>query len=171
MLLFSVLVGGLLLLWLAGWLGADLSQTAANVVPVGTYQLTSGAKSGNIAANIAITAGMPIYSDGTYWYAAGSGGNALQAGSTSIAIALNSAPGVNQPVTGILTGTVNLGATLVGGQTYVLSATGGASPGGKIAPISDLTTNNYVTILGTAKDTANLAICTGGVFASSALHA
>src|SRR5271165_2969995 len=126
MLLFTVVIGGLLLCWLASWLGADLAQTASSVVAVGTYQLTSGAKAGNIAANISIVAGMPIYTDGTYWYAAGGGGNALQAGNTGIAIALNSAPGVNQPVTGIVTGTVNLGATLIAGQTYVCSATGGA---------------------------------------------
>ncbi len=46
---------------------------------------------------------------------------------------------------------VNLGATLTVGTTYVVSATKGA-----IAPIADLTTLDYVTILGTASTTALL---------------
>ena len=50
-------------------------------------------------------------------------------------------------------GLINLGATLAVGQVYVVSATKGA-----IAPYGDLTTNDYVTILGVATTTALLDI-------------
>jgi hypothetical protein len=48
---------------------------------------------------------------------------------------------------------INLGATLVVGEVYVVSATLGA-----IAPIGDLVSTNFVTPLGTAISTSVLVI-------------
>lgn len=52
-------------------------------------------------------------------------------------------------------GDMDLGATLVKGQTYVVSAT---AVGGKIAPHSDLLLGDFPTRLGHAKSTALLAV-------------
>lgn len=161
--LLMLLIGGVLVCALAGWLGADLAITAANVVPITPYTAVTGKLSGPISGNQAITAGMAVYTDGTYWYAAGSGGNSLQSGNQGAGVALNSCPGANQPVSVWQTGTLTLGATLVAGQTYVISATGAGTPQGKIAPVADLVAGNFVTILGVAKDTANLISIASGV--------
>jgi hypothetical protein len=48
-------------------------------------------------------------------------------------------------------GNINLGATLTVGQIYVLSATAGG-----IAPVADLATGHYPSILGVATTASNL---------------
>jgi len=57
-------------------------------------------------------------------------------------------------------GNMDLGATLTVGETYVVSSTSGG-----IAPIGDLVSSNYVSILGiaTASDNLNLAINVSGI--------
>ena len=58
------------------------------------------------------------------------------------------------------TGSIDLGATLTVGETYVVSTNVGA-----IAPIGDLTTGDYTKILGvaTATDALKLGIYNSGV--------
>ena len=67
-------------------------------------------------------------------------------------IALHSSV-VNQPIVVCKSGNIDLGATLTTGETYVLSTTAGG-----IAPIADLATTEYVTLLGVATGAGNLLL-------------
>ncbi|MCK5605425.1 hypothetical protein KAR91_26270, partial [Candidatus Pacearchaeota archaeon] len=60
-----------------------------------------------------------------------------------------STAGAGQPVFGYIKGLIDLGATLVVGTVYAVSA----AAAGSIVPMSDLTTGNIVKVLGVA-DTA-----------------
>lgn len=123
---------------------SNLSQTAANVVA------SAGAKirrEFNFGATI--VAGTPCYIDPADNKAKAGDSSAL-ATANAIFLALNG--GANgQPAALLEEGDVNLGATLVVGETYILSADPGA-----IAPVADISTN-YVTILGVAKSASILA--------------
>jgi len=133
---------------------ADLSVTAANVLAGATAQIVTG------VAGATITAGQPLYAD------ASDGGrlkpadaNASAAAAAVVGIALHASLD-EQPVSYVRVGLVNLGATLTVGQIYVASATAGG-----VAPVSDLATGHYVTILGVAKTAAelDLAINVSGI--------
>lgn len=133
---------------------ADLSITAANVVA------NSGSSQEEWTAGATITAGQAIYkdsSDSNKAKLAQSDGTAAEA--TVRGIALNGASS-GQPVKVVRTGTMDLGATLTVGTTYVLSATAGG-----IAPIGDLTSGDYVSHIGigTAADELTLTITNSGV--------
>lgn len=124
---------------------ANLSQTAANVA-IGS-QIT---RTRVVQAGENLTQGQPVYlkaSDGKY-YRADANASAEAAKAVGIALTPASTNGyaVIQEGSG---GSVNLGATLTVGETYVVSATAGA-----IAPIADLTTGDYPCILGVATTTA-----------------
>jgi hypothetical protein len=124
---------------------ADLSITATAVI------LASGkARIGN--AGTTITAGEPLYKDTNgNLQLAGAGGAAVIA--VVVGISLNGAS-AGQPVAYAPTGSVlTINAVMTAGQTYVLSATAG-----KIAPVSDLATGNYVTHLGVAASTTSLPL-------------
>ncbi len=121
----------------SGLLAADLTQTAASVVP------GSGAVHANGVPGEAFSAGMPVYikaADGLLYKAL----NTTAAAASCVGIA--EATGVvGQRTFYQIGGQMNLGATLTVGETYVVSATAG-----KIAPIGDLASTNYVTYLGQA---------------------
>jgi len=124
---------------------ANLSQTAANVA-IGS-QIT---RTRVVQAGENLTQGQPVYlkaSDGKY-YRADANASAEAAKAVGIVLTPASTNGysVIQEGSG---GSVNLGATLTVGETYVVSATAGA-----IAPIADLTTGDYPCILGVATTTA-----------------
>ena len=145
---------------------ADISQNTTLVAYANPSNVIDG------TSNAAILVGNALYYDGTYWYPAGAGGNSNQSGFLGIGVALNSTPGAFQPVKVWKSGSINLGgAVLTVGQTYVVSASGGLTPNGKIAPITDLGTSNYVTILGVANTTSNLVSPPGGCLASGSQHA
>lgn len=132
---------------------ANLTQTAANVAK------NSGSET-YATAGESITAGMPVYlkSSDSKIYQCDS--NVTSAEAACVGIALCSAA-ASQPVVYAQSGaTVDLGATLTVGETYVLSATKGA-----IAPVGDLATNDYVTHLGVASaaDNLNLRIYASGI--------
>lgn len=130
---------------------ADISQTAASVVKVGTSVVIVA------TAGDTLTQGNVAYkATNGNWVRALSGGNAQQAGSGGVGIALNSA-NPNQPISIFTSGSINLGATLVVGETYVISANAG-----RIAPIGDLVTNSRVTLLGVTSDANNLATPNSG---------
>jgi hypothetical protein len=134
-----VLCGGVLY-------AADLSVTAANVVPASGYQFVDG------TAGETITAGQPLYlkaSDTRYWKA---DSDASSATATVIGIALNGSS-AGQPVRVQTGGDINIGATLTVGEIYVLSATAGA-----ICPEGDLVTDDFVSILGVATTASNLKL-------------
>lgn len=132
---------------------ADLTQTAANVAVgdlTGVQLVTAGE---------AITQGMPVYRkslDGYYYQTdadaadtadvAGIAVTPAGASADKFVLATNRSRG---------TADVNLGATLTQGETYVVS-----SNKGKIAPISDLTTGDYVSYIGVASSTSILKLKT-----------
>ena len=125
---------------------ADISQTAANVKAGASstrVQLVQGGET--------ITQGQPVYlaSDGKY-YQTDANDTAIKAQAKGIAVTPAATDGYFLMAND---GLVNLGATLAVGQVYVVSATKGG-----IAPYADLTTNDYVTILGIATTTALMEI-------------
>jgi hypothetical protein len=123
---------------------AELSQTAANVLGTAHDHVTAGAT---------ITAGMPVYADtaDANEYKA-SMANALATAKCN-GIALNGASN-GQPLTIQRSGEINLGATLVVGETYVVSD----ATAGKIRPLADLGAADYPVILGVAKTASILKL-------------
>ncbi len=126
---------------------ADLSITAANVVPDDGYNYADG------IAGETLTAGMPVYlksSDTRYWK---SDTNSATAEVRTVAgITLNGAS-AGQPVRVMSSGTVTIGATVAVGTIYVLSGTAGA-----IAPSTDLVSGWYTHILGIATTAAKIKL-------------
>lgn len=125
---------------------ANITQTAANVAAG-----SSATRVQLVQAGEAITQGMPVYlaSDGKY-YQTDANDTAVKAQAKGIAVSPASTDGYFLMA---VDGLINLGATLAVGQIYCVSATKGA-----IAPYGDLTTNDFVTILGIATTTALMDI-------------
>lgn len=126
---------------------ADLSITAANVAP------GANARKETVTAGATITAGTPVYKDtaDNDEYKASDADAAGTADSDGIALTGSSD---GQPlVIQKSGGSINLGATLVVGQVYVVSTTAGG-----IAPYADLLSGDYVTILGVATSTSLLKL-------------
>ena len=118
---------------------ADLSQTAASVTVKATGSVSI------VVGGEAITQGMPVYlnsSDGEH-YKADRTTSATTAAAVGIALTPCDADGDYFVIAKTGT-TVDLGATLTVGQTYVVSDSGG------ISAIADLASNDYVTHLGVA---------------------
>jgi hypothetical protein len=131
---------------------ADISVTASAVQAADTNTIKVTGTSG-----AAITAGQAVYADPADSYRI----KPAQANSANpthvpnlVGVALNSAPGANQPVTYASDGNVLFNAVLTVGQAYVVSA---ASAGG-IAPYGDLAATNFVGVLGVATSTTNLKL-------------
>lgn len=124
---------------------AAISPTAASVVKAAGSTTATG------TAGETITAGMSLYlgADNKI-YKAQCDGTANQAACIGIALTGSS---LDQPITYLSSGGINLGATLTVGETYVV----GTAFGG-INPIGDLVSTNYVTILGIATTASNLAV-------------
>lgn len=129
---------------------ADISITAANVVRVSGEQVSG-------VAGATITAGQPVYLDSTTSTYLLSDANASGKDAVS-GIALNGAA-AGQPLVVAKSGSVlTIGATVVVGTIYVLSATAGG-----ICPASDLATGHKTTVLGVATTAARLQL---NIFAS-----
>lgn len=125
---------------------ADLSITAGSVAvgDINTRVVT-------VLAGEAVTQGQPVYlnsSDGKYYKCDANAAGKQNA--NGIALTPASTDGYFQMV---VSGAMNLGATLTVGQVYVVSATAGG-----IAPYGDLTTGHTVTILGVATTAALITI-------------
>jgi NADPH-dependent curcumin reductase CurA len=117
---------------------ADLTQTAANVALGASTTPTRVVQFG-----VAVTQGNALYlsaTDGKYYKA-----DALTPGAQD-AYGIVALPG-STPGQSL----INLGATLAKGEVYAVSATAGA-----IAPIGDITSGQYVTVIGIATTTALL---------------
>ncbi len=133
---------------------ADLTVTAANVAKF------TGATTDHGTAGETITAGQPVYIDAT-----DSGrlkrcdANAGLANSQCVGIALH-ASSAGQPLTYLVSGEINPGATVTVGTVYVVSANAGG-----IAPVSDLASGWYTTILGvgTASNKIYVSLVKSGV--------
>lgn len=132
---------------------ADLSITAANVKKGTTGEIKRA------TAGATITAGQVLYkdtSDSNKFKLADV--TTSSATATVAGVALNNAA-ASQPVNYVDAGTLDLGATLTVGSTYVLSASGA------IAPIGDLASSDYVSYIGyaTAADSMTLMVESTGV--------
>jgi predicted transcriptional regulator len=123
---------------------ADLTITAANVVKY------SGAFSRSGTAGEDITAGEAVYLSGGEVMLAQADDEDTDA---AVGIALNSAAD-GQPVSYLVAGGLNPGATVTVGTVYVVSA---AAAGG-IAPLADLASTEYVTILGVGTTTSRIDV-------------
>lgn len=126
---------------------ADLSITAASVVPGADARTISG------TAGATITAGQAVYLDtatNTYKLADSNGASALIR--TPVGIALHGAS-ANQPLTIQRSGDLTIGAALTAGVAYYLSDT----PGG-ICPVADVGSGEYPCIVGIAKSTTVLDV-------------
>jgi len=127
---------------------ADLSQTPANVQTLEVNSnLISFVKYGETIAQ-----GQPVYqksADNEYYKAQAD--NVDESAAYGIALT----PGEDGEWGFVQReGDIDVGATLTVGETYVVSA---ATAGG-IAPVGDLTTGNYVTILGPAVTASKLRL-------------
>jgi len=124
---------------------ADLSVTPADVVKV----------SGNVkhgTAGATITQGQAVYQKSTdgEWYLAQADGTAEESGyGVEVGIALIAAAD-GQPIVVQTSGEITPGVAAAVGIIYCVSETAGG-----IAPIAEITTDSYVTILGVG-DSANI---------------
>jgi hypothetical protein len=126
---------------------ADLTITAASVVA------GDNAVKETKLAGATITAGQPLYVDaasGKFLLADSDSATALA--KTATHIALNGGA-LNQPITGMKSGDVTIGATLTAGATYFLSNTAGG-----ICPDEDVGAGENVCQIGIAKTTAVLSV-------------
>lgn len=127
---------------------ADLTITAANVVPGTGARIVQG------TAGATITAGQVVYKDASDSdkYKLADCDSATAAVRGAVGIALNGAS-AGQPVSVIVGGQVTIGATIAAGVAYYLSAT----PGG-ICPVADLGSGDYPLILGMGVSTTVLDV-------------
>jgi hypothetical protein len=133
---------------------ADLSITAANVVP------GVGAKIRNGTAGAAVTAGQVVYLDpADSRFKLADCDNASATVRNAYGIALHAAA-IGQPLAVQYAGELTMGATLAAGVAYYLSPNAGG-----IAPVADIASGDHTVIIGMAKTTA---IMTVGIRASGA---
>lgn len=123
---------------------ADVTINAAALAPTGTTQTAQG------TCAAAISQGQPVYMDATSGNLLKPCANGAIASAQAVGIALNAAqPG--QPVSYAIGGDLTFGSGLTRGTVYCISANSG-----KIAPVADLVTGNYVTVLGVATGAGTL---------------
>ena len=130
---------------------AALSQTPANVAIGSATTPTRRVQYGE-----AITQGQPLYQDTTNqkYYRCDANDGVVKARCSAIALTPGAADAygiVALPGTEAGASLVNLGATLTVGEVYCVGATVG-----QIVPVADLTTGDYVTIVGVAGTAALL---------------
>jgi len=124
---------------------ADLSITTTNMIAVSGYYPV------DLLAGEAVARGKVAYTkaaDGAAWIATAVGTSA-QAAVTGIFLNDGAA---GQPVRMISSGNLAFGAILTVGMIYVLS------DAGAIAPISDLATSDFVSVIGIATTTSNMLL-------------
>jgi hypothetical protein len=126
---------------------ADLTITAANVLS------GSGARIVHGKAGAAVTAGQTVYQDpADQRFKLADCDNASAAVRALSGIALNGAAN-GQPLAVQFDGEIALGAVLTAGATYYLSP----NPGG-IAPLADLGSGDFPTVIGLAESTSVLRL-------------
>jgi hypothetical protein len=126
---------------------ADLSLTAANVVP------GSGAVIVHGTAGATITAGQVVYLDSAdNRYKLADCDNATAAIRAAVGIAVNGAAS-GQPIAIQIGGELALGTVLTAGVAYYLSPTAGG-----IAPIADILSGDHTVLVGLAKSTSILTV-------------
>lgn len=126
---------------------ADLTVTAASVLPGANAIVRQGTAGETIAAGKVVT-----YSETTGKFVLTDTNHATAALRKATGIALNGAS-LNQPIDVQTGGDITVGATLTAGLAYY----GSDTPGG-ICPVADIGSGEYVCLLGIAKSTTVLAI-------------
>lgn len=124
---------------------AALTITAANVIPVAGY--TSKIR----LSAAAITIGQSMYIDASDQWALADADALATAACT--AISLSQAAAAGQPVLGMTSGDLGLGAILTVGIPYVVHTTAGG-----IGPYSDLSSGDFPTLIGWPTTTSNLRL-------------
>jgi hypothetical protein len=127
---------------------ANLSITPANVIPAIGVQFARG------TAGATILAGQPLYLDSVTNTLKLADSNASAATSECVGVSVCGAS-AGQPIAYLSEDDdFTLGATgLVIGMVYVVSATAGS-----ICPITDMTSGDYVTQIGTAKSSTKIKL-------------
>jgi predicted transcriptional regulator len=126
---------------------ADLTITAASVLPGSSAQTATG------VAGEALTAGQAVYrkvSDGKFYKADCNSGTAEVRVASAIALTGSAA---GQSVVVQTGGQITIGATLTAGVVYYLSGTAGG-----IRPVADNTTGDYPQVIGMAMSTTSLLL-------------
>lgn len=126
---------------------ADISVTAASVQKTANTSIKAG------VAGATVTAGQPVYKDSADEDQLKPALATAAATAACVGIALNGAAD-GQPLRYATRGNLTFNAALAAGQTYVVSA---AAAGG-IAPVADMGTGNFVTVLGIGTSTTNLKL-------------
>jgi hypothetical protein len=129
---------------------ADLVITAANVVHDINAQYNSG------VAGVSITAGQLLYLDPVSGLIKLADADSSITTAAAIGVALHAAT-ANEPIKYQTSGDINLGATLVVGGVYVVSATPGAT-----ATTAALATGWYTNIVGVARTASLLTLMFAG---------
>lgn len=131
----------------------DLTITVGSVIPDDGYQYSDG------TAGEALAAGQAVYiSSGTTYKLAHCETSAATAAARGITL---HAAASGQPIRVMTGGTYTVGATVALGKVYVLSTSG------LIAPVGDLATNDYVTVIGVATSTTKMRLL---IYASGVKH-
>ena len=130
---------------------ADISQTAGNVALGGANVPTRIVQFGE-----AVTQGQPVYqsASNSKYYQCDANDGVEKAVAAGIVISPAGADGwgvIAVPASSPGKSLINLGATLAVGTVYAVSATKGA-----IAPIADLSSTQFITVLGVATTAALL---------------
>lgn len=124
---------------------ADISITAGNVVPSATASTVHG------TAGATITAGQTVYLDtttNTYKLCDAD----VAASAVCAGIALHGAS-AGQPLTILTDGQITIGATVVRGTAYYVSLNAGG-----ICPVADISTGDYVSLVGIADSTTTILV-------------
>lgn len=126
----------------------DISVTAANVRKGANAKIEHG------LAAAAILAGQVVYKDpATGKFGLCDCDSATDAVRWPYGIAVSSAPGADQDVAIQTEGDINPGGTAVRGQIYVASGNAGG-----IAPVADLASGDYVSVLGIGTSASNIML-------------
>lgn len=134
---------------------ADISITPASVVPGSNATQIQG------TAGETITAGMAVYlktSDSRWWKAQADGTAAESGSGTQLGVALCGASAGQPIVVDIADANgITIGGTVAVGTVYVVSATAGG-----ICPEADITSGQYLTIIGVGSTTSAIKMLAGG---------
>ena len=125
---------------------ADLTITVADVKKTDSTSIAEG------IAGATITAGQPVYKDSTASNKLKPADADVLATAAAVGIALHGAS-ADQPLKYATSGNLTLSAVMTAGAVYVVSTNAGG-----IAPVADLGSGDYVTLLGIATSTTNLKL-------------
>jgi hypothetical protein len=126
---------------------ADITITSSSVLKTSTTVVNHG------TAGAAITAGEPVYIDASDSKKIKPAIATAEASAAAVGVALNDAAD-DQPVSYAIAGNVTYNAGMTVGAVYCVSG----NAAGAIAPVADLGSGDYVTVLGIASTTSNLIL-------------